>query len=79
LERKIPLRRVVGKVKASEIHRVVESENPDIEKGDKAYPGLFQKSLTRYMEGMEKSEEEELQKIRKEWQDSGPPVDVQLK
>jgi hypothetical protein len=79
LERKIPLRRVVGKIKASDIQRMVASKNPDIEKGDKSYPGLFQKALTRYMDGMDETEKDQLVKIRGEWQESGPPLDVQLR
>ena len=55
------------------------SKNPDVEKGGREYPGLFQKSLTEYMGGMGKLEVEETEKIRKEWQATGPPKDVQLR
>jgi len=53
--------------------------NPDVQKGARNYPGLFQKALSRYMEGMEKTEMEEMEHILTEWQASGPPTDVRLK
>jgi hypothetical protein len=42
LERKIPLRHVIGKLKAEHLHEMVKALNPDIEKGDKTYLGHFQ-------------------------------------
>ncbi len=79
LERKIPLRRVIGKMRAEEIHDRVKAMNPDVEKGDKGYPGHFQKALTAIMEELTDEELEEMEATRAEWQKSGPPIDVQLK
>ena len=39
MERKIPLRQVVGKVRAAEIEEIISTNNPDLRKGDKSYPG----------------------------------------
>jgi len=79
MERKIPLRRVVAKLKAEDIHEIVESTHPDIPKGNKEYPGLFQKAVTEYVREMSDQEAREMEQIRMEWQDSGPPEDVQLR
>jgi signal recognition particle subunit SEC65 len=79
LERKIPLRRVVGKLKAEELSLLVKTMAPDIEKGDKRYPGHFQKALTRIMEDLTDEEMEEMEAVRDEWQATGPPIDVRLK
>jgi hypothetical protein len=70
---------VVAKLKADHIHEMVVKNSPDTKKGDKAYPGLFQKSTTEYMSQMEDEETEEMEKVRAEWQTRGPPLDVQLK
>jgi len=64
---------------AAEIHDMVASRNPNIEKGDKSYPGLFQKALTQYMGRMDQPEKDRLETIRGGWQETGPPVDVQLR
>ena len=79
MERKIPLRRVVAKLKTDEIHRAVSTAHPDIEKGDKKYPGYFQKAVTKHISEMTKVETDEMGRIRDEWQNKGPPLDVQLK
>lgn len=79
LERKIPLRRVVAKSKAEELHEIVKKTNPGIEKGDKAYPGHFQKAVTSLMKDLTAEELEEMETLRAEWQDAGPPIDVRLK
>jgi signal recognition particle subunit SEC65 len=79
LERKIPLRRVVGKLKSKEIEDKVKILNPDIEKGDKTYPGYFQKALTDVMKDLTAEETEEMEATRAEWQEVGPPIDVRLK
>lgn len=79
LERKIPLRHVIGKLKADEIHEKVVAADPDVEKGDKTYPGHFQKGLTSVMNALTKEEMEEMERIREEWQNVGPPIDVRLK
>lgn len=77
LERKIPVRRVVAKVKATEIQEAVAAKYPDVERGSKEYPGLFQKSLTGYMQNMGGEELKRMEGIRAEWQETGPPPDVQ--
>jgi len=79
LKRKIPLRRVIGKLKADEIHEMVMLSTPDVEKGDKAYPGHFQKSLTALMKDLTTEELEEMEGLRDKWQKDGPPIDVRLK
>ena len=79
LERKIPLRRVVGKAKAAEINDRVTSKHPDLQKGDKRYPGLYQQVLTEYMRDMSDEDTQEMEELRAEWQAEGPPLDVRLK
>ena len=79
IERKIPLRRVVGKLRAEEIHSIISDKYPDVQKGEKDYPGLFQKCLTEYLREISSEEMEEMEKIRDEWQLAAPPVDIQLK
>ena len=77
LERKIPVRRVVAKLKATEIQESVAEKHPDVERGSKEYPGLFQKSLTGYIKNMGGEELKKMEEIRAEWQENGPPPDVQ--
>lgn len=79
LERKIPLRRVVGKLKTDRIHEMVKEVNPEVEKGHPAYPGYFQKALTTVMDELTEDEMEEMEAVRAEWQISGPPIDVRLR
>jgi hypothetical protein len=79
LERKIPLRRVIGKLKADEIGEIVAATAPDVRKGDKGYPGHFQKALTGLMKSLSEEELEEMEGIREEWQTVGPPIDVHLR
>jgi hypothetical protein len=79
LERKISLRRVVGKMRADLLHGMVMEKSTGVKKGDKDYPGLFQKLLTEYMNGMDNEEMEEMEQMRMEWQAKGPPMDVRLK
>jgi nitrate/nitrite-specific signal transduction histidine kinase len=79
MERKIPLRRVVARMKAEEIHEMVNSDHPDVRKGDKEYLGLFQKAVSEYLQELPDNEKAEIEQIRSEWQDKGPPEDVQLR
>jgi hypothetical protein len=79
LERKIPLRRVIGKLRSDKVHDMVMATHPDLEKGDKEYPGQFQKALTTYMKELTEEELAELERTREEWQRAGPPIDVRLK
>ena len=79
LERKLSLRQVVAKLRADDIHSAILDQQPDVKKGDKDYPGLFQQSLTVCMKGLTEDELEEFEKTRKEWQEIGPPMDVRLK
>ena len=62
-----------------EIHKSVLADYPDMEKGDKSYPGCFQKSVTKYISELSSEETEEMEKVRTEWQNSGPPLEVRLK
>ena len=79
LERKISIRRVIGKLKADEIHEMITAAAPDIEKGDKSYPGHFQKSSTALIKNLSMEEMEEVEGIHDKWQSDGPPLDVRLK
>jgi hypothetical protein len=79
MERKIPLRRVIGKLRSAAIHDIVAEKNPDVPRGDKSFPGLFQHALTAYMADLSPEELEEMEQTRQEWQSSGPPIDVRLK
>jgi len=79
LERKIPVRRVIAKLRTTEIKDLVAEINPDVEKGSSEYPGLFQKALTTYITNLSGDEIQEMEKVRTEWQDNGPPREIQLK
>ena len=79
LSKKILLRRVIATLRADDIHDTVLSEHPDAKKGDKEYPGLFQKALTEYMESLDDEQKEEFEKTREEWQTKSHPREVQLK
>lgn len=79
LERKIPLRRVVGKAKATEIDDIITTQHPDLHRGDKTYPGIYQQAVTEFMRNMSEEEIQEMQDLLEEWQAEGPPLDVRLK
>jgi hypothetical protein len=79
LERKIPLRRVVGKEKAAEINEIISSQHPDLHKGDKSYPGIYQQAVTEVMRNMSDEDTQEMRELQAEWQAEGPPLDVRLK
>lgn len=79
LERKIPLRRVVAKLEADRIDQMVREKDPDAQSGDQTYPGKFQKVLTNFMDGLTEQERSEYEKVQEEWQEKGPPMDVQLR
>jgi len=79
LERKLSLRQVVAKLRTEEIHQLLVDKTPDVKKGDKDYPGLFQQALTLCMTGLTDDEVEDLEKTRKDWQNIGPPMDVRLR
>ena len=75
----MPIRQVIGKLKADQIHEMVMATAPEIRKGDKAYPGHFQRALTSLKNDLTDDELEEMESIRVEWQSAGPPIDVRLK
>jgi len=79
LERKIPIRRVVGKVKSAEIEEIIKERSPNLPKGDKSYPGLYQQAVTQYMTQMSEEERKEMEEVLAVWQSTGPPLDVRLK
>lgn len=79
MERKVPLRRVVGSERSEEIHELVSKKHPEAKRGETKYPGYFQKALTDYMAGLSPAELEELEQTRAEWQAQGPPIDQKLK
>src|SRR5260221_5689816 len=71
---KLPLRRVIGKLKAEQIHKMVVAATPEMQKGDKAYPGHFQKALMALMKDLTKEELEKMEGIRVKWQMEGPSL-----
>jgi hypothetical protein len=79
LERKLSLRQVVAKLRVDDIHQLLSDKHPDVQKGDKEYPGLFQQALSMCMKGLTSDELAELEQTRKDWQESGPPMDVRLR
>ena len=79
LERKISSRQVLSKTRAGDIHTLVLEKNPDVQKGDKAYPGLFQQALTELKNSLSRDELDEVETTAKEWQEAGPPMDVRLR
>ncbi|MDX6295882.1 MAG: hypothetical protein QOH50_5052 [Kribbellaceae bacterium] len=70
---------MVGRTKAKEVEALVKELHPDLEKGDKAYPGCYQKTLSRYIESLSGQELEELQLEQQNWQNEGPPMEYRLK
>jgi hypothetical protein len=78
LERKIALRRVVGKLKADLIQDLMAENRPDIQKGDKKYPGAFQLAVTDFMDGMSEEDLAEMKVKQAEWQANGPPMKIRL-
>ena len=58
---------------------MVMSAAPDVEKGNKAYPGHFQRCLTALMKTLTAGELEEVERTQEKWQNDGPPIDVRLK
>lgn len=79
LERKIPLRRVVGKVKSAAIEAIITDKHPDLHKGDKTYPGIYQQAVTELMSQMSDEETTRMQELLAEWQTDGPPLDLRIK
>lgn len=79
LERRIPVRRVVGKLLHDRVHDHVTSKTPGLKRGDKAYPGLYQQAVTEVMGQLDADEKAEMAKTRDEWQETGPPLDIRLK
>jgi hypothetical protein len=69
----------VGKAKAAEIKDIITSKHPDLHKGDKSYPGIYQKVVSELMKNMSEEETQEMQEMLEEWQAEGPPLDVRLK
>ena len=53
--------------------------HPELEKGNKEYPGQFQKAVTAHMKELTAEELAEMEKTKEEWQAAGPPIDVRLK
>jgi hypothetical protein len=42
----------VGKAKAAEIDEIIKSSHPDLHRGDKSYPGIYQQAVTELMRNM---------------------------
>ena len=79
VERKLTLRWVVGRVRAAEVERLIKSTHPNLEKGDKTYPGLYQKCLTVYMNGLDSEDKKALEGEMERWQREGPPMELRIK
>jgi hypothetical protein len=73
------LRWVVGRVRAAEIDRLIRATHPDLEKGHKTYPGLYQKCLTTYMNGLDPEDRRLLEGEMEKWQKDGPPMELRTK
>jgi uncharacterized protein len=62
-----------------EIEEIIASSHPDLNRGDKSYPGIYQQAVSEYMRNMSDEERQEMQELLEEWQAEGPPLDVRLK
>lgn len=69
----------MGKAKATEIDIFITSEHPDLHRGDKTYPGIYQQAVTEFMQHMSDEDTQEMEELREQWQAEGPPLDVRLK
>ena len=79
MERKLTLRWVVGRVRAAEVEQLIKSTHPNVEKGDRTYPGLYQKCLTTYMNGLDSEDRKSLEGQMERWQREGPPMELRTK
>ena len=57
----------------TEIDELIQTKHPDLVKGDKAYPGIYQQTVTEYMDSMSEDEKTEMEQLLAEWQSEGPP------
>ena len=55
------------------------SKYPDMARGDKAYPGLYQRELSEIMARMSAEDMAEMQELQAEWEANAPPIDVRLR
>lgn len=69
----------MGKLKSAEIEGIIKERSPNLPKGDKAYPGIYQQAVTQYMAQMSQEERKEMEEVLEDWQSGSPPLDVQLK
>jgi hypothetical protein len=69
----------VGKLKAMEIEQIITASHPNLPKGNKTYPGIYQQAVTEYMSTMPDDEMQEMKEVLQEWQSLGPPMDLRLK
>ena len=58
---------------------MVIKDHPDVPKGDKRYPGFFQKAMSEYLKNMTDDERETMEKTREDWQNDCPPMDIRLR
>lgn len=79
LEKKVSLRRVVGREKADELHQKVLEDDPHVQKGSKQYLGKFQRVLTSYMNSMSAECRGEMEEEKKKWEKEGPPPELRIK
>lgn len=70
---------MVGKVKAAEIEAMITETHPDLHKGNKTYPGVYQQTVTQLMSQMSDEEMKSMQEQLAEWQADGPPLDLRIK
>jgi hypothetical protein len=79
IERKIQLRWVVGRVRAAEVEKLIKLTYPEVEKGDKSYPGHYQKCLSTYVKSLGKEEKAAFEGERVKWQQEGPPMELRTR
>jgi hypothetical protein len=69
----------VGRDRAAEVERLIKSTYPEVQRGDKAYPGCYQKCLTAYVNSLSKEDKVAFQEKRDKWQEQGPPMELRMR
>jgi len=78
-KRKIPLRNVVAHCRQEDVRSEVEKILPNAKPGSREYLSHYQRALTKLMEQLSNEEWDEYEILRKEWEDTSPPVEIQRK
>ena len=66
-------------MKEDELLEVMASKYPNMARGDKAYPGLYQRELSELMARMSLEDKAEMQEVQAEWEAIALPIDVRLR